>query len=228
MKAQTRSALLWSLCLISGAAIAGSAVLIAIAIIPTPKPDVFDDSIDNVSAFMMDDDFQDLPARERLDYMLDLIDRLRELDQGDAVLLAEFVADMSFKMREQIEANMRDLAGDLLEESALEYAALRGAEREAFIDQFMLEIDKMGERISGRDRDISDEDRLGKMRADAKRDQERSQERGGGALSGDRVSGFFEMYENVGSEVSPTSRGSIAKLMLDVTRRLRGEELSDG
>lgn len=228
MKAQNRSALLWSLCLISGAVIAGSAVLIAVAIIPTPKPDVFDDSIDNVSAFVMDEDFKKLPARERLDYLLDLIDRLRELDQGDAVMLAEFVAEMSLNMREQIEENMRDLAGDLLEESALEYASLQGKDREVFIDNLMLEIAKMGERIEGRERDLTDEERLQRMRADAQRDQERAQERGNGALSGERVTGFFEMYDQMGSEVSPTARGSIAKLMLDVTRRMRGEELSDG
>lgn len=205
-----------------------TSLLVAILILrPTPAPDIWDDDVRDVAVFLMDEDFNRLSARDRLKYLLDFMARFREFDQQDAAMLAAVIGEMTRKLREQIEANMRKLVADLMIESAQEYALLDAADRSAFLDKMLLEMDKVGEGFSGQNRDETDAERLARINRQARRDRERAQQRdGGGAVRPERVDRLFSMYnEQVAGQIGAVQRGRIGRLMRDMSRHLRGKPL---
>lgn len=197
----------------------------AIRLIPTTKPDPFAAEVTDVAGFVFDEDFNRLPPRERLGFLVDLIKRFRDFDENDAVALSNLLAQMNDAMRAQIEENIRRLAVDLMSESAREYADLSPEERAAYLNQLLLEMDMLGDEVSGRDRDDTEDERLARMQRQAERDQARAQQRGGESLQPERVQGFFEMYQETATQVNAVDRGRIAVLMRDMSRHLRGEPL---
>ncbi len=194
---------------------------------PMPKPDAATAAVETMAEFVTRKEFNTLPARDRLNYMLEMLDRLRTFDQEDAAELAEFVAEVNYNVRQQVEENMRLLVVDLMSESAVEYAELPPHERGAFLDQWLLEMDKLGDRINDRQRDVSDEDRLVKMNEQAQRDTERAREQSR-ALQPDRVEGFFEFYNEQSDSMGAVQRGQVARFLRDMSRHVRGESLDDG
>ncbi|MFW5652889.1 MAG: hypothetical protein ACOC0P_02485 [Planctomycetota bacterium] len=197
----------------------------AISLVPTAKPDPWGEEVADVADFVFDEDFNRLPPRERLGFLVELIKRFRDFDEDDAVALSTLLAQMNETMRAQIEENMRRLAVDLMSESAREYAELSPEERAAYLNQLLLEIDMLGDDISGRERDDTESDRLARMQNQAQRDQERARRRGSESLQAERVQGFFEMYQDTSNEVGAVDRGRIGVLMRDMSRHLRGESL---
>ena len=214
------------------AIISGSLLLVAgltvgvIRLIPTEKPDPWAAEVDDVAGFVFDADFNRLPPRERLGFLVDLIKRFRDFDQDDALALSNLLAQMNDAMRAQIEENVRRLAVDLMSESAREYADLSPEERAAYLNRLLLEVDALGDDVTGRERDETPEERLARMQRQAERDQQRAQRRGGDNLQPERVQGFFQMYQEASAEVGAVDRGKIAVLMRDMSRHLRGESLT--
>ncbi len=216
----------WTLSLSGGVVLAGGVVLGILSLLPVPPPDVMEDEVTSVAAFVMHPDFNRLPTRQRLGFLQKFAARFRDFDENDAAALAEFLASMNFELRKQIEENMRRLAVDFLAESAMEYQTIPAHEREAFLRNLLLEMDKMGDDFAGRQRPVSDEDRLASMNRQGRREQERAQERTGSTVDPRGVNMIFNFYESeVSGKVPAVQRGAIARLMLDLTKVRRGQSI---
>ncbi len=219
----------WTLSLSGGLVVTGGVVLAILSMLPVPPPNVAQDEVTKVASFVMHPDFNRLPTRERIGFLQQFLARFRDFDEEDAAALAEFLADMNYELRQQIEANMRQLAVDYLSESAMAYLDVPPDEREAFLRNLLLEMDKMGDGFSGRERDISDEERLADMNRQGQREQERALERTGTTVDPRGVNMIFNFYETeVSTNVPAVQRGAIARLMLDLTKIRRGQSLSPG
>ncbi len=203
------------------------AVLFVRAMTPTPPPDVWDDGLGDVAGFLFDEDFNRLPPRERMRLITEFAARFNSGSQDDAALLAMFVADVTYDMRQQIEDNLTKLAVDMWTTWADEYAAVSDIDREDYLNQLLLEFDQMGDTINNRDHDITDEERLAKMENQAQKD--RNNMRGsnsGKPPSTEKVTGLFGFYSNeVASRVGAVERGRIAMLTRDLSKHVRGESL---
>lgn len=220
-------AFLWSSCITSGIVIVGAGAWIVMTLIPDRAPEVATAGLDDVAGFVMDEDFNRLPAQDRLEYMLDFLERFRDMDQDDLAYMAETMAALSKSMRDQIEENMRQLAVDLMSESAAEYASLSPEDRAAYLDNLVLEMMKIGDRFDDSPTRKSDQERLEEVNAQAKRDQERAQE-GSRPLTGERVGRFMSFVDQATTEndVGAVQKGQMALLFRDMTRHFRGEDVS--
>ncbi|MCC6908391.1 MAG: hypothetical protein IT430_10655 [Phycisphaerales bacterium] len=218
---------IWAMSISGGLVLAGGAVLGILAMLPLPEPDVMGDDLHEVATFAMAEDFNRLTPRERISYLQKFFDRFRDFDEEDAAELSELIADLNFKLREQIEENMRRLAVDFLAESAMEYTNVPADEREAFLRNLLLELDKIGDGFSGRERDISDAERMAAMERQGKREQEHASEEIGSTVDPRGVNMIFNLYETeVSGKVPAVQRGAIARLMLDLTKIRRGQSIN--
>ena len=207
---------------------AACAVWAASALIPTKAPDAARAEVRSVAAFVMDEDFNRLPTRERISFLQQFYARFRDFNEEDAVLLAEFIAEMNRDMRQQIEENMKRLAYDYFNESAAVYVHVPPGQREAFIRNLLLEMDKLADSFGNPDRQATDEERFAAMQRQGQREREEAREDSTSTVRADRVDWLFETYnDEVAREVPATQRGNIAKLMLDLTKVRRGESLDN-
>lgn len=222
-------AFLWTASVTSGVIILAAGVWVGLGFIPDKAPDVANAGLDDVSAFVMDEDFNRLPPKERLDYMLDLMERFKNMDQDDLAYMAETMSALSKSMRDQIEENMRKLAVDLMSDSAAEYSKLSPEDRAAYLDNLMLDLLKIGERFDDTPDNKSDSEKLADAKAQAKRDEERAQE-GSRPLTAERVGGFMSFVERSSSEsgMGAVQKGQVAVLFRDMTRHFRGQDVSKG
>lgn len=194
---------------------------------PINPPDAQNDPLTNVLGFaLLDGDFRKLPVRERLDLVLELAQRLQSMSAGDSVLVAAFAAGIAGEARAQLEENMRTLAIDLMADYAKNYSHVDDAQREAFLDETVLEWSKMLEQLTGQESDATDEERLADMRDQAERDAAAGR-RSDGPLTEDNVATFFEsMQADVNGDANPTQRAQTARFVRDVTRHLRGRDIA--
>ncbi len=220
---------IWTLSISGGLVVAGAVTLGIISMLPVPEPDVMNDDLNSVASFAMTEDFNRLTPRQRLSYLQKFFDRFRGFDENDAAELSEFLADINYKLRQQIEENVRRLAVDFLAESAMDYANIPMDEREAFLRNLLLEMDKLSDDFAGKDRDITDEERMAAMERQGKREQDRANEQIGSSVDPRGVNMIFNIYETeVSGKVPAVQRGAIAKLMLDLTKVRRGQKIGPG
>src|SRR6185503_14257076 len=107
------------------------------------------------------DDFSQMALKDRIKFMIEFADRFRGLSQGESVVMAGFLAGLTGPTREQITQNARLLAKDILAEGAATYLNLPANEREKFLDTWLVEWLKTGERIAtGKVDDTPDGERL--------------------------------------------------------------------
>lgn len=218
---------IWTLSISGGVVVAGGVVLAILSFLPVPPPDIDNAEVTSIASFVMHEDFNRLSPRERLSFLQKFVNRFRDFDEEDAAELSEFLADMNYKLREQIEENMRRLAVDFLAESAVQYASVPLDEREQFLRNLLLEMDKLGDGFSGRERDITDEERMASMERQGKREQDRALDQTGTAVDAEGVNMIFNLYETeVSDKVPAVQRGAIARLMLDMTKLRRGQPLN--
>lgn len=214
-------------------AVAGGAIAVValtIHLIPMARPDIWEGEISEISTFIIEPEFNRLPTQERLNYLVEFAQRFRDFDQNDAAVLATFISDMNRRMREQAEENMRRLATDLMIENAQTYQNVPASERQAFLEKFIMDMEKLGETLINQERDETDEERLARLKRDAQRDRDREQKDASSRLDPGRVGSFFGMYEQMSAEgaqsgMSPVQKGQVARLILDLTRHMRGEKL---
>lgn len=220
---------IWTLSISGGLVVAGGVTLAIISMLPVPAPDVMGDDLTSVASFAMTEDFNRLSPRERLSYLQKFFDRFRGFDESDAAELSELLADINFKLRQQIEENVRRLAVDFLAESAMDYANVPLDEREDFLRNLLLEMDKLSDGFAGKDREITDEERMAAMERQGKREQDRASEQIGSTVDPRGVNMIFNIYETeVSGKVPAVQRGAIAKLMLDLTKMRRGQSIRPG
>ncbi|MSR18141.1 MAG: hypothetical protein EXS00_03065 [Phycisphaerales bacterium] len=188
-----------------------------------PPPSIFDTPVDGVLGYLALDDFSQLSLEERLKFLTELADRFRGMEASDSALMASFLAGLGGPAKEQLRQNVRDLAKDILADSADSYLNLPADQRGAFIDQWAVDWMKRGERLaSGKDSDKSDAERLTQIRKDATRQDDRTARRQGTPTelgSG----GAMQMLDLWQSEVEPASspkeQGQIVRFLDDVRKR---------
>ncbi len=211
----------------------GLILVISLAVVlslPTPKPDVWDDGLDDVAGFFFDEDFNRLPAEERLEMLTEFVARFRDGGQEESAMLAMFVADVTHDMRKQVEENMMKLGVELWSGWGEEYGKLPADEREDYISELLVKLEKMGEEMVGQESEKTDSERLAGMEQQAGRDRDRMREGAGNkpADSG-QVAGFMGLYSGqVASRASARDRAVIITLTRDISRHLRGESIDDG
>lgn len=188
-----------------------------------PPPSIFDSPIDNVLGYLAMDDFSKLPLKERMKFLMDFADRFRGMAQSDSVLMSGFLAGLSGPVREQLTQNARELAKDILAEGAAKYVDLPPNEREKFLDEWLTEWLKTGERLAtGEVGSEPDATRLKNFKEDAKRDstRERDPKRIPG-LNEKGASRFLDFYESdVQNTASPKEQGQITRFMDDLRKHV--------
>ncbi|MBL1218610.1 MAG: hypothetical protein D8M59_14090 [Planctomycetes bacterium] len=205
-----------------------TSVLIIREIITTPPPDVWGDEVPEVANFLFDEDFGELPAKERLSLLVEMAKRFNQFSQEDAAELAMLLGEMNRNMREQIEENMRQLVADYMAESAAEYENIPPEQREDFLREFILYFDKLGDEINGRESTRTDEDRMERMQRQASRDKDRAKENMG-PVNARGVEMMLNFYNSdVTSRTGAVQRGQIGRMMRDITRFMRDEPLDGG
>jgi len=217
------------------AVVAGSAGAIGLGVglyfwlRPVPQPDYLNDGMDDVLNYtLLTDEFNRLPVEERLKLIGDLIARFRSMSSTDSVLMASFAAGIAGAARDQIVENGSRLAVDVWDKYAADYSKVPEKDRDKYLDQSFVEFTKMMESLGGKPRDISDEERLAEGRRQAQRDLEamRSGERGPRNEEMGRM--FTFMNRDVGQHASGSQRVRGQQMMRDMTRRLRGLDVSTG
>lgn len=190
---------------------------------PVPQPDYMNADISQIFNFtFLTSEFNRLPVEERVELIGQLIQRMNSMSSGESVMLAAFAAGIAGKAREQVEENTARLMIDLWDKYAIDYAAVAPEDRDAFLDGAMIELSKTMEAMGGRVRDISDTDRLAEINRQSQRDRERMRGPGGPPPEAmGRVFGYVR--DNVGSRATPAQRARAQQLMVDMTRRTRGD-----
>lgn len=193
---------------------------------PTPKPDYERDNLRRVFSYtLLTDEFNRLPVTERLELIGTLVRRIKGMSAGDSALVAAFAAGIAGAAREQLEENVSRLAIDTWHMYAKEYAEVRPEDREAFLDNVVLEFSKMGETLSGEPTDATDAERLAEAREQARRDLEVMRS-GRGPSNRLLARAARIMNDDIGGHASGAQRSRGALMMRDMTRRLRGESLN--
>jgi len=188
-----------------------------------PPPSIFDSPVSDVLGYLALPDFNQLPIEERMRFLLELADRFRGFDPGESAAAAAFLAAVVGPAREQVHENARMLAKDVLASAAAEYLELPESERAAFIDDWLVEWMRLGERLTrGKERDRTDDERLEAARRDMRRNRENMAEREEQPAMSDRsASRFLDFWQReVETASSPREQGQIVRFMEDVRKHL--------
>lgn len=220
------------------AIVAGSLVVVGggigsyFAFRPKPEPDYLTSDIDDILDFtVLSDEFNNLPIKRRMELLGQLVERLKKLDSGDSELLAAFAASIKGDIRRQLEENISRLAIDAWDEKAADYEKLgkdiSPEQRKEFLEDTYVDFEKMMEAVGGRNRDISDEERLARAKRNGQRDYDAFKE---GKRPGNDQLGEFVGFMNtrMGSHASPAQRARGTGMMRDMTRVFRGQDPATG
>lgn len=186
-------------------------------------PSIFDAPVDNIASFFASPDFNALPPRERLELIAQFVQRFRSLEQSESAVLSAFLAGLTGRSREQLRENVRVLAKDLLKEGADEYLALPPDQRGRYLDEWVVEWIKFGERLErGEERNITDEQRLAEIRRDGQRDRDRaSSDFANRQFGQEDAVRFLDLWKSeVEATATPREQGQIFKFMTDLRDRL--------
>ena len=208
-------------------ALAGAIVGVATLVGPA-RPDYGSDRIDALFRYtLLTDEFNKLSVQERADLIGQLVQRVGSMGSSDSVLLAAFASTISGEAREQLLDNASKLFIDMIDEQAVAYdPRAPKQERVAQIEQSMVEMMKLFERMAGEENDATDEERVEEAKAQAQRDM-RAVERGEfGAEDAGRFFGI--MNRTLGSRSSPHQTARGGRMLRDMTRHLRGQDIDTG
>ena len=141
--------------------------------------------------------------------------------------MAAFLAGLSGPAREQATQNARILAKDILAEGAAGYFALPEKDRAKYIDNWVADWTRTGERIAtGKESKKTDDERLADIRGQADRGRERQSERPADempSLTEDGAMRFLDFWaSDVEQAASPVEQGQIVRFLGDVRKRLGG------
>ncbi|HMN96403.1 MAG TPA: hypothetical protein PKC43_11090 [Phycisphaerales bacterium] len=183
-----------------------------------PPPSIFDSPVDGVMAYLAMEDFSRLPIEERIRFLRDFADRFRGLSQSESAVLAGFLAGLSGPARETLRQNVRLMAKEILADGAGRYLAIGDeAERRRFLDEWVVEWMRMGERIAeGRERTVSDADRLAEARRDGRREAERRPRRPV-TFETEGAIRFLDFWQqDVEAASTPKEQGQIVRFLTDL------------
>lgn len=206
-----------------GAALLGAVLYWWIAMRWKPPPSIFDTPVDDALGYLALPDFNKLPMEERMKFLLELADRFRNLEPSESAAAAAFLAAIVGPAREQLHENARVLVKDILVQGAAGYMEVPESERGAYIDRWLAEWMRTGERlVDGEEQKRTDDDRLEEARKDMRRNRERIAERGGAPSASDRsASRFMDFWQTeVEQASSPKEQGQIVHFMNDIRKHL--------
>lgn len=208
-------------------ALAGGIVTVATLMGPA-RPDYGADRIDALFNYtLLTDEFNRLSVKERADLIGQLVKRVGSMGSSDSVLLAAFAATIQGEAREQLMANASQLFVDMIDEQAVNYDPnAPKAERIAQLENSIIEMQKLFETMGGQEREADSAERLDEAKRQAQRDQQAVKDGQMGAEDAGRFFGI--MNRTIGKNSSPhqTARGS--RMMRDMTRHLRGQDIDSG
>lgn len=183
-----------------------------------PPPSIFDSPVDDVMGYLAVDDFSKLPMQERVKFLMEFADRFRGLSQSESAVLAGFLAGLSGPSREVLRQNVRLLAKDILADGASRYLALGSeSERRKFLDEWLVEWMRTGERLAeGRERERTDDQRLGEIKQEGRREAENRPRRAVNLDSGDAAR-FLDFWQSeVEAASTPKEQGQIVRFLTDL------------
>src|SRR5690606_18116810 len=128
---------------------------------------------------------------------------------------------------EQFEENVSRFLIDTWDQRALEYVNVPADQRETYLADALVDMEKTMEAIGGSVRDRPDHERVAGMKRQAARDQEMlSSGRGPGAAVMGRM---FDIVNNgIGGHANPHEKLRGQQMMRDTLRFLRGQDLATG
>jgi hypothetical protein len=202
------------------------------ALIPRQIPNIAQDPMDDVMDYvLLTDDFNNLPIDERLALVKDLINRIKTMSGEDSAMLAMFAASIEREMRRQMEENIKRLAVDVMDKYAKDYEGVPPEDADKFLDDKIVEFTRMMEDISGETSRLPEDpdERLAALRKQAQRDQEFARENAPKQMNQERVGNLIGFLRKDAEQVAgPEQRGRVTRFMRDVTRHLRGQDVSTG
>jgi hypothetical protein len=190
------------------------------------QPDFAVDDLEDIFDYtLLTDDFNKLPLDQRLALLSELVKRLKSSSTEDSVMMAAFASGIAGAAREQLMKNSSQLGIDMWDRYAKKYDEVPPEDKEAYIEDSLVNMMKMMEAVGGVQRDISDEDRIKEMKRQSQRDMKRAESGRGpsGAMAG-RMFDF--LANNVAKNASAGQRSRGTQMMRDTTRYLRGESLN--
>lgn len=204
-----------------GALLIGGGVGIYFATRPIPTPDYNNGRLDRLFKFtLLTDEFNRLPVDERLELMGSLVQRLKDMDGAESLLLAGFASNVKGKAREQLMENASRLMIDTADKFALEYQDVPEEEKGKFLEDALVRFYELGSALSGEPLTESREEIVADAKENAQRDTERAREN---PLSLRQSNRIFDIGDDtIGQHASPQQRGRVAVLMRDMVRHLRG------
>lgn len=202
------------------------------ALIPRPIPNIAQDPMDEVMDYvLLTDDFNNLPIDKRLALVKDLIDRIKTMSGEDSAMLAMFAASIEREMRRQMEENIKRLAVDVMDKYAKDYEGVPPEDADKFLDDKAVEFTRMMEDISGEKSGLPEDpdERLAVLRRQAQRDQQFARENAPQQMNQERVGNLIGFLRKDAEQVAgPEQRGRVTRFMRDMTRHLRGQDVSTG
>lgn len=194
---------------------------------PVPKPDYETGEIASLFNYtLLTEDFNRLSVDERVRLIGDLARRIGAMDGGESAAMAAFATTIRGELRDQMERNISKLGVDMIDKFASEYDAdAPVADREQFLMDKAVEFQKMMETMTGRTRDLDDDQRLARMQRQAERDQE--QVRSGDFGADDAAAVLVFLNDVPGQHSTMHQKVRSVVLMRDMTNVLRGKGLSD-
>ncbi|GJQ30037.1 MAG: hypothetical protein HBSAPP03_19210 [Phycisphaerae bacterium] len=196
---------------------------------PIPQPDYDTAGMDEVFNYtLLTDEFNALPVEERMKLIGQLVNRLKNMDAGDSVLMASFAAGIAGAARDQIQQNGARLAIDMWDKYAKDYDKVKPEERSDFLEQVFVDMTKTVEALGGEPREVSDADRINEVRQQANRDRAALRE---GRVQPPpeaigRVAAFMNNAISTNQNAAQRARG--AQMMRDMVRHFRNQDIATG
>ncbi len=204
-----------------GAALGITALGVFLALRPIPQPDYAAGDMDDLFNYtLLTDEFNNLSVDERLELLAQLRDRLGSMDAGQSVLLAAFAARIKGEMREQLMENVSRLGIDIVDLHAADYnPAGTPQERREYLLTAFVDLHRRMDKLEGRDRDLSDEERLQEGFDQAQRDLDTLED---AQITGEQAGQLFGVVNDVfGANASQHEKIRSALFMRDMSRVLR-------
>ncbi len=204
-----------------GVALGAASLAVFLALRPVPQPDYQTGDMDDLFNYtLLTDEFNSLSIDERLELLSQLRDRLESMDGSQSVLLAAFAARIKGEMREQLMENVGRLGVDIVDLHAADYDPTGSAEdKRRYLLTAFVDLHKRMDTLGGRERDMSDEERLQEGFDQAQRDVETLDQ---ADISGEQAGQMFRFANNVmGEHASPHEKARAAVFMRDMSRVLR-------
>lgn len=208
----------------------GSGAWATIEFWPRRQPDFLADPMDEVLDYtLLTGDFNKLPLEKRLGLIKNLVQRLKSMSAEDSMLMAMFATRLKEEARRQLEQNAKRLAVDMLDDYAQGYKGVAPEDRDAYLDQKILEFTRMMEDIAGQNSGLSQDDneRLAQLKRQAKKDEEQMQQ-GDRKMRPEVVGGFLRFLQKDSEKLAtPVQQARMAKFGRDMVRHLRGEQVGE-